>query len=175
MDFKRIAILVLLAVVLVVLLLPKLLPKNNVYPINVLKTSSAFNSISSLRGVLGLNSTISLSSMAELNISLNSSAYRPNALSSKEIVKYLLIPKSNTLPAAFTYIPIETTNSTQVNYICQFMPYAYQSPSYIGHNSNSSSIYSLAGQVELANSGFKIAKSLRAVPSWLTAYCVNNV
>lgn len=105
---------------------------------------------------------------------VNASA-EPNTIPAIDVTTYLLIPisVSSTGQYRFSYIPIETTNTIQILYLCKYIPYVYQNPLYQTDHIGQSfaSIYTLKGQYQFANLGNTIASTNSTTPPWLTAYC----
>lgn len=99
----------------------------------------------------------------------------PNTIPAIDVTTYLLIPisVSSTGQYRFSYIPIETTNTIQILYLCKYIPYVYQNPLYQTDHIGQSfaSIYTLKGQYQFANLGNTIASTNSTTPPWLTAYC----
>ena len=103
---------------------------------------------------------------------VNASA-EPNTIPPAAVTTYLLIPIRAAPTIKFSYIPIETTNTIQILYLCKYIPYVYQNPLYQTDHIGQSfaSIYTLRGQYEFADLGRVMADSDNTTPGWLTAYC----
>lgn len=119
------------------------------------------------------NTTITTTAVANtIPANTVSASAEPNTIPPAAVTTYLMIP-INADPIKFSYIPIETTNTTQIAYLCKYMAYTYQNPlyqtGYIGKDF--ASIYTLRGQYEFADLGRVMADSDNTTPGWLTAYC----
>jgi hypothetical protein len=93
---------------------------------------------------------------------------QPNVLPTSEVTTFLIVPSSvsgDQLRGA-TYIPIETVNSMQVSYICEYLPYAFAK-----NRTFKQDPYTYQGQLALAEAGYGLASAQPSMANEITAFC----
>ncbi|MEM0143686.1 MAG: hypothetical protein QXL94_07020 [Candidatus Parvarchaeum sp.] len=152
---------------------PALPPANTIAPITPSNTIAPSKTKTPSNTITPANTIIPTNTINPSNTITPQPTPIPNVLPISEITTYLIIPRatSNNLVGA-TYIPVESTNTTTITYICTYMPYTYQNPQYNYGNigKNFSDPYTLKGQMEEATLGKSIAASSPS-PPWLTGFC----
>jgi len=122
--------------------------------------SSSTSSVPSTSTIIQANTT---STTTSINATTSSSTTTTTIPASQNQTyansTFIEIPNSNQRGSRFTYVPIATSNTTVIEFICQYFPAGYENPGYGTASRNFSSIYTLQGQTQTADYGESLHES----------------